>query len=146
MAAKTKGLRSLIRLAEAGLNEKRRALVEIEDQEAELRNRAQALEAEKDREQQQARMLEVGAFAYAGYARGLIERRERLAAQIAGMQAPLEEARQAVAEAFQELKRYEIALDARLKADKAREESKAVVAMDEISLNVHRRRQSSDGP
>lgn len=146
MAAKTKGLRSLIRLAEAGLNEKRRALVEIEDQEAELRNRAQALEAEKDREQQQARMLEVGAFAYAGYARGLIERRERLAAQIAGMQAPLEEARQAVAEAFQELKRYEIALDARLKADKAREESKAVVAMDEISLNVHRRRQSGDAP
>jgi flagellar FliJ protein len=144
MAAKTKGLRSLIRLAEAALNEKRRVLVELENQEAELRDRTQALEAEKDHEQRQARLLEAGAFAYAGYARGLIERRARLAAQIAGMQAPLEEARQAVAEAFQELKRYEIALDARLKADKAREESKAVVAMDEISLNVHRRRQAED--
>jgi len=143
MAAKTKGLRSLIRLAEAALNEKRLALAELENQEAELQQRGQALEAEMANEQLQARTLEVGAFAYAGYARGVIERRERLAAQIAGLQPALEEARQAMSDAFQELKRYEIALDARIKADKASEERKSTIAMDEISLNAHRRKQAA---
>jgi prefoldin subunit 5 len=106
MAAKNKGLKSLIRLADATLNEKRRALNELERQEDELRRRLDELEAEKTREQQAARDLEVGAFAYSGYARGVIQRRERIEAQIAAMQPLLEEARQEMSEAFQELKRY----------------------------------------
>lgn len=144
MAAKTKGLRSLIRLAEADLDDKRRVLVEIEQQEATLQARAVALEAEKDQEQRHARELEVGMFAYAGYARGVIERRARLAAQIAGMQPQLEEARQAVSEAFQTLKRYETALAARIKADKDAAERKDQQNMDEISLNAHRRHQLAE--
>jgi flagellar protein FliJ len=141
MASKTKGLRSLIRLAEAELDDKRRVLVEFEQQEATLQARAASLEAEKENEQRLARDLEFGAFAYAGYARGVIARRERLAAQIAGMQPQLEEARQAVSDAFQTLKRYETALAARLKADKDEAERKDQQAMDEISLNTHRRRE-----
>jgi flagellar FliJ protein len=146
MAAKTKGLRSLIRLAEADLDDKRRVLVEIEQQEATLQARTVALEAEKEQEQRHARELEFGAFAYAGYARGVIQRRERLAAQIAGLQPQLEEARQAVSEAFQTLKRYETALAARIKADKDAAERKDQQNMDEISLNAHRRRQLAEAP
>jgi flagellar protein FliJ len=146
MAAKTKGLRSLIRLAEADLDDKRRVLVEIEQQESTLQARAVALEVEKEQEQRHARALEFGAFAYAGYARGVIQRRERLAAQIAGMQPQLEEARQAVSESFQTLKRYETALAARIKADKDAAERKDQQNMDEISLNAHRRRQLTEAP
>ena len=144
MASKTKGLRSLIRLAEADLDDKRRVLVEIERQEETLKARAVALEVEKEEEQRRARELEVGMFAYAGYARGVIHRRERLVAQIAGIQPQIEEARQAVSEAFQALKRYEIALAARIKADKDAAERKDQQNMDEISLNAHRRRQSAE--
>ena len=144
MAAKNKGLKSLIRLADAGLNDKRRALVELERQEDELRRRLDALETEKLQEQQHARTLEFGAFAYSGYAQGVIERRQRIEAQIAAMQPQLEEARQEVSDAFQELKRYEIALDARRKAEKAAYERKDQIAMDEISLNMHRRKQAGD--
>jgi flagellar FliJ protein len=57
------------------------------------------------------------------------------------MQPMLEEARQAVSEAFQDLKRYEIALDMRKKSEKAEFERKDTIAMDEISLNMHRRKQ-----
>jgi len=146
MAAKTKGLRSLVRLAEADLDDKRRVLVEIEQQEATLQARTVALEAEKEQEQRHARELEFGAFAYAGYARGVIQRRERLAAQIAGLQPQLEEARQAETEAFQTLKRYETALAARIKADKDAAERKDQQNMDEISLNAHRRRQLAEAP
>ncbi len=144
MAAKNKGLKSLIRLADANLNEKRRALHEIERQEEELRHRLDELEAEKLREQQAARTLEVGAFAYSGYARGVIGRRERIEAQIAALQPMIEEAREAMSEAFQEFKRYEIALDMRVKAEKADGERKDTIAMDEMSLNMHRRKQSAD--
>ncbi len=143
MAAKNKGLTSLIRLADANLNEKRRELHEIERQEEELRNRLDALETEKIQEQQNARSLEFGAFAYSGYARGVIERRERIEAQIAAMQEPLEAARQAMSEAFQDLKRYEIALDIRVKSAKAEFERKDTIAMDEMSLNMHRRKQAA---
>jgi flagellar FliJ protein len=143
MAAKNKGLTSLIRLADANLNEKRRELNEIERQEEELRNRLDALETEKLQEQQNARSLEFGAFAYSGYARGVIERRERIEAQIAAMQEPLEAARQAMSEAFQDLKRYEIALDIRVKSAKAEFERKDTIAMDEMSLNMHRRKQTA---
>ncbi|MBI1244199.1 MAG: hypothetical protein GC202_04260 [Alphaproteobacteria bacterium] len=144
MAAKNKGLKSLIRLADANLNEKRRALNEIELQEDELRRRLDDLEAEKVREQQVARTLEFGAFAYSGYARGVIGRRERIEAQIAALQPMLEEARQEMSEAFQELKRYEIALDIRVKSEKAEGERKDTIAMDEMSLNMHRRKQAED--
>lgn len=143
MAAKNKGLTSLIRLADANLNEKRRELNEIERQEEELRNRLDALEVEKLQEQQNARSLEFGAFAYSGYARGVIERRERIEAQIAAMQEPLETARQAMSEAFQDLKRYEIALDIRVKSAKAEFERRDTIAMDEMSLNMHRRKQAA---
>ena len=143
MAAKNKGLKSLIRLADATLNEKRRALNALELQEDELRRRLDELEAEKTREQQAARTLEAGAFAYSGYARGVIVRRERIEAQIAAMQPQLEEARQAMSEAFQDLKRYELALDMRVKSEKANAERKETVALDEMSLNMHRRKQAA---
>jgi len=47
-----------------------------------------------------------------------------------------------MAEAFQELKRYQIALDLRKKSDKEAADRKATIAMDEISLNMHRRNQA----
>ncbi|MBI3505552.1 MAG: hypothetical protein HY059_11980 [Proteobacteria bacterium] len=59
------------------------------------------------------------------------------------MQQILEEARQAVSEAFQDLKRYEIALDMRVKAAKAEFERKDTITMDEMSLNMHRRKQAA---
>ena len=60
------------------------------------------------------------------------------------MQPQIEQARQAVSEAFQALKRYEIALAARIKADKDAAERKDQQNMDEISLNAHRRRQMAE--
>ncbi|MBL8653093.1 MAG: hypothetical protein JNJ97_02770, partial [Alphaproteobacteria bacterium] len=65
---------------------------------------------------------------------------------LAALQPMLEQARDAMAEAFQELKRYQIALDLRKKSDKEAADRKATIAMDEISLNMHRRNQAeADG-
>jgi flagellar biosynthesis chaperone FliJ len=74
----------------------------------------------------------------------VIERRERIEAQIAGLQPLLEEAREAMSMAFQELKRYEIALDIRVRTAKADAERRDTIAMDEMSLNMHRRKQAAE--
>ena len=111
MAAKHKGLKSLIRLSDAALNERRRELNAVEERELEIKRLLDELEEEKRREQ-------------------------KLAPE-------LERAREALSEAFQELKRYEIALDQRKKSEKAEAERKTTLMLDEISLNMHRRRQEA---
>jgi flagellar protein FliJ len=144
MAAKHKGLKSLIRLSDAELNERRRELNRVEEREAEIKRLLDELEEEKRREQALSRQIEAGAFAYSGYAQGTIQRRKELEKRLEALQPELERARDALSQAFQELKRYEIALDLRKKADKAEEARKTTLALDEISLNMHRRRQAAE--
>jgi flagellar protein FliJ len=143
MAAKHKGLKSLIRLSDAALNERRRELNQVEERELEIKRKLDELEEEKRREQALSREIEAGAFAYSGYAQGTIHRRKELEKQLEALQPLLEQARAALSEAFQELKRYEIALDLRKKSEKAEEERKTGLMLDEISLNMHRRRQAA---
>jgi flagellar export protein FliJ len=144
MAAKRKGLRSLIRLSDAALNERRRELNAVEEREAEIKRLLDELEQEKCREQALSRELEAGAFAYSGYALGTIRRRKELERRLEALQPELERARDALSQAFQELKRYEIALDQREKSEKAEAERKTTLMLDEISLNMHRRRQAAE--
>jgi flagellar protein FliJ len=143
MAAKHKGLKSLIRLSDSTLNERRRELNQIEEREDEIKRQLDELEKEKRREQALSRELEAGAFAYSGYALGTIQRRKELERKLDALQPLLEEARDALSQAFQELKRYEIALDLRVKSEKAEEARKTTLMLDEISLNMHRRRQDA---
>ncbi|MBN9496697.1 MAG: flagellar FliJ family protein [Alphaproteobacteria bacterium] len=142
MAGNYKGLNSLIRLSDAALNDRRRELNALQEREEEIKRKLDELEEEKLREQSLSRELEAGAFAYSGYAQGTIHRRKELERQLAALQPMLEQARDAMAEAFQELKRYQIALDLRKKSDKEAADRKATIAMDEISLNMHRRNQA----
>lgn len=145
MAAKHKGLKSLIRLSDSALNERRRELNAIEERELEIKRQLDELEAEKRREQSLFSQIEVGAFAYSGYAQGTIHRRKELERKLDALQPELERARDALSEAFQELKRYEIALDLRKKAEAAEEARKTTLALDEISLNMHRRKTEAAG-
>jgi flagellar protein FliJ len=144
MAAKHKGLKSLIRLSDSALNERRRELNVVEEREAEIKRLLDELEEEKRREQKLSRELEAGAFAYSGYAQGTIRRRKELEKKLEALQPELERARDALSQAFQELKRYEIALDQRVKSEKAEEDRKTTLMLDEISLNMHRRRQAAE--
>jgi flagellar protein FliJ len=145
MAAKHKGLTSLIRLSDAALNDRRRELNALQAREEEIKRQLDELEEEKRREQALSRELEAGAYAYSGYAQGTIHRRKEFERQLAALQPMLEQARDAMAEAFQELKRYQIALDLRKRNEKAEADRKATIAMDEMSLNMHRRKHSETG-
>jgi flagellar export protein FliJ len=143
---------TLIRLAEEGLDQKRRVLAQLEGRLDQARSDRQAIEDELAREQQQAGGAggdEVGGdvasggvamFAYGAYAAEVIRRRARADAVIEAVNAQAEAAREEVRLAFAELKRYQITHDKKL-ADLERERAAREQAeMDEIAQNLDRRK------
>lgn len=137
----TRRLAGLIRLQRWKVDEKRRAMAELQVLHAELTAKADALEAEVVAEQRSA-AANGTEFAYNAYAEQVIQRRERLAESIADVLKALLKAQGELSDAYQEAKRYEMAQERaqqRLAAEAARREQ---IDLDEIGLNIHRRNQA----
>jgi hypothetical protein len=133
-------LDSLIRVNRWKLDERRRQVGELERLSERLGNEAIRLERELAGEQKVASSSPEGSYAYAGYARELIVRREKLSASISEVEGQLVVAREALAESFGEAKRYEIAAANRTKRDRVSVERRLRISQDEIALQVYRRR------
>jgi flagellar protein FliJ len=132
-------LESLIRINRWKLDERRRQLAELERLFERLGDESVRLEQELSSEQRAAgASLEAG-YAYAGYARDLIARRQKLAASISEVEGQLMVAREALAESFGEVKRYEIAAANRQKRDRLAVERRQRTVQDELALQVYRR-------
>jgi flagellar FliJ protein len=137
-----KGLAALIRLHRWRLDEKRRELSDLERIEDQFLADDRRLDAEVAAEQAFAQSnAGIGSFTYGGFAAGILERRKRIAMSLTEVRRRIEGKRAEVAEAFQELKRYEITQAERLKQEKIELERRAQTALDEISLVQHQRRQ-----
>lgn len=135
-----RALSTLIRMHRYQLDEKRRALTDLENLRADLVRQREKLEADLVQEQEVAKKVEVGAFAYAGFARGVINRREKLQGSLAELDARIAAAQQDVAAAFQDLKRHEIALAAKQRRQREEADRRQQAELDEVSLEMHRRR------
>lgn len=135
-----KGLPALIRLHSWQLDGKRRELSDLERLEDQLLAEAQRLEDEVAAEQDYAKESESGGYAYAGFALGVIERRKRIQASIDDIRAQIEAKRDEVADAYRELKRYEITLAERKKREKVEADRRDQAALDEVSLIQYERR------
>jgi flagellar FliJ protein len=133
-------LDSLIRVNRWKLDERRRQLGELERLSERLGSEAIRLEQELAGEQKVAGSSLEGSYAYAGYARELIARREKLSASISEVEGQLIVAREALAESFGEAKRYEIAAANRTKRDRLSAERRQRISQDEVALQVYRRR------
>ncbi|HZB93568.1 MAG TPA: flagellar export protein FliJ [Stellaceae bacterium] len=131
---------SLIRLHRWQLDERRRELAALEALAAKLAEERRKLEAEDERERQVASGSPEAAFAYAGYARSLIDRRRRLAQSEAELARQIAEAREALAEAYQEVKRYETAEANREKQLEQRAARREQQQLDELGLERFRRK------
>lgn len=134
-----KAIQGMIRLHRWQADEKRRELAELEAMRDDLLMRRATLEAEIKSEQSQAQEAVVQ-FAYASYLRSALSRRETLGHSIAEIERNLEIKREELAEAVRDLKKFETA--AARRAERMREEAgrREQNALDEMSLNVHRRR------
>lgn len=130
---------SLIRLHKFQVDEKRRKVAELELMLAEFRQRERDLEAQVEAEQRKAGISDVAHFAYPMFAKSVIRRRENILESIDGIERQLEAAKDELAGAFRELKKYELLESGRKR--KVRKEAMRVeqADLDEIALGIHRR-------
>ncbi len=135
-----KGLATLVRLHRWQLDERRRQLADLERLMGQLQAEAERLQAELKSEQESARESLNGSRAYAAFAQAIAAKQRRLASTVSEVEDQLLAAREAVAEAFRELKRHEMTLAERDRRAKALLDHKAALALDEIGLTMHRRR------
>lgn len=133
-------LSTLIKMHRHALDEKRRALTDLENLRADLIAQREKLDADLVREQDVAKQTESGAFAYAGFHQGYIQRRDRLMVSLAELETRIAAAQEDVSTAYQDVKRHEIALAARQRKQREEEDRRSQNTLDEISLNMHRRR------
>ena len=133
-----KGVATLIRLHQWHLDQRRRELGALERLKASFLVQLDKLEQDLVVEQQIAAGTEIGMFAYANYAVGVVSRRNNLNKSIDEVDPQIASKHAEVTSAFHEVKRYEIALreaERRREAEVARREQ---IEMNEVALNIHR--------
>jgi flagellar export protein FliJ len=103
-----KSRETLIRLKKFQVDEKRRKVSQIETMIAEFERMATELEREIKVEQDRANIHDPSHFAYPTYAKAAMQRRENLKRSADELKGQLSDAKDALAEAFEELKKVEL--------------------------------------
>ena len=136
---------SLVRVHSWALNEKRQKLADLEYLADKMRQDLARLEAELNDEQRAAAGSIEGTIAFPAFVAAALERRKKLRESIADLGLAIDVARAEVREAFQEVKKYELARD----NDERREREKAARReqneLDELGANIHQRKKASGG-
>jgi flagellar export protein FliJ len=122
---------TLIRLKKFQVDEKRRKVAQIESMIADFDRMGADLEREIKTEQERAGIHDPGHFAYPTYAKAAIQRRENIKRSGDELKGQLDAAKDALADAFDELKKVEL-LDER---DQQRERA-AMDAQEQADLDA----------
>jgi flagellar export protein FliJ len=134
------GLDSLIRLHRWQLDEKRRALADLESLAARLSGEIAKLDGELARESAIAAEQEEPMIGFAAYLEATRGRRERLTVSLDQVQAQVATATEEIRAAFQELKKYELAAAGRISRARTREKRRETAYLDEVGTTAHHRR------
>ncbi len=132
------GLKTLIRLHDWNVDEKRRTLGGLTNILQDLENQSRNLEQEIVDEQKVAQDLPETALYYGNYAKGAIERRQRIAESINKLEEVIGDAREEVREAHRELKKYEVAQENRQQLADEEENHQEQLVLDEQGLQNFR--------
>jgi flagellar FliJ protein len=103
-----KSRETLIRLRKFQVDEKRRKVAQIETMIGEFERMSNDLEREIKSEEDKSGIHDPGHFAYPAYAKAAIARRENLKRSVDELRTQLEDAKLALSEAFEELKKVEL--------------------------------------
>lgn len=135
-------LDSMVRVHRWMLDEKRRALGELQVFSDKLRNDLVALDAGIDDERAAAGRDEQVNLTYPAFVAAALDRRKKLCETIANLDKEIDALRQEVGEVFQELKKYELAKDNTRRREGAKRARKDRLAQDELGVGLYRRNQS----
>jgi len=137
-------LNSLVRVHSWALDEKRQKLAELDRLADKLRDDLVALEQEMSREQTAASGSIEGSIAFPAFVAAALERRKRLRQSIGNIELACEAAREEVNQAFQEMKKFELARDNQTAQDQEESARREQTAMDEMGVDMHRRNNTAD--
>ena len=136
-------LRVIIKLARHEVDERRRALAALFEQEQAVVDRQQALARELQTEQDVAAQDATGVgYLYGAYHLRYVQRRDSLAAALAEVRAAIDGARDLLAESFRQLKTYEVAQAQRERREREEAEHKERIFLDEVGQIAHQRHQT----
>ena len=134
-----KSLRTLIRLHQHRVDEKRRQLGGMIAVVSDLERQAGALEEKIIREQGTAKSSpDLAGVLYGNFAAHSILRREKFVAAIAEMEEKLVIAQNEIREEYRDLRGFELTQEARDKADAIEQSRSEQAVLDEIGSNTHR--------
>ena len=133
------GLEGLIRLNKWKLDEKRLALAELERLAQRLRDQLSALERELASEQKIAADSVEASISYAHYANAVTLRRGILNQSLAEVETQIRVALDDVAEAFRDLKKFDIVKARRDREAAEKNKRLQQGLLDEMGLQLHRR-------
>ena len=125
---------TLIRLKKFHVDEKRRKVMQIESMIAEFERMANELEREIKVEQERAGIHDPGHFAYPTYAKAAMQRRENLVRSAEDLKVQLDDAKNALADAFEELKKVEMLDERDQMRERAEEAAREQADLDAIGL------------
>ena len=138
-----KGMTGMIRLQKWQLDEKRRNLVELEKMRDELHQKLQNLRDELAYEQKKVAEAPVVSITYGGYAQQIMARRENIENSITEINVSIEDMKDQVAEAFKELKKYEIVEQREQERERTERNQRQQNDLDELAISMHRRSQNT---
>jgi flagellar protein FliJ len=128
-----KSRNTLIRFKRFQLEDKRRKVAQMEAMITDFRRMAADLEREIAAEQERAGIHDPSHFAYPTYAKAAMARRENLRRSIDELSAQLAEAKIALEESFEELKRVELLDERDQHRDRAAEEEREQARLDALA-------------
>ena len=128
-----KSRETLIRLKKFQVDEKRRKVAQIEAMMAEFDRIAGELDREIRLEQDRAGIHDPGHFAYPTYAKAAMTRRENLKRSAEELKGQLDDAKAALGEAFEELKKVEMLDERDKERDRAEQNAREQQELDRIA-------------
>jgi flagellar FliJ protein len=134
-----RSLSTLIRVRKWELEEKRRKLNELRALQIKLAEAIAKLGEEVQSEQGVASSHNEVTFAYGPYAAAVVERRRTLEESALDVERQIEAAMEEVAEAFAELKKYEIAQTNRRAKERSEANRREQIVLDDIAIESFRR-------
>lgn len=141
MAKQAKGLKTLIRLAKFEVDEKRRVLTALQNEEEKTLHDILQSEVRLRKEQELAASDAVGiGFMYGAYHRAWMAERQTLFARLGTIRQQIELARDELAEAFRTQKTYEVTQTNREKREQEEADRKEQIFLDEVGMTQHRRK------
>ena len=135
----TRSHEPLIRLARFKVEELQKQMSELDRSKAALNSQIERLEASVPEEQAAATESKDGYLAYGSYAQAVIKRKENIRLSLDEVESQVEALRERLAEAFQELKKYELLEERRLARAEQAVRSAEQDELDEIAQTRHRR-------